>query len=72
MVPKPSVPIMLEKHFERGGGVQSVTFLSMKDTKMCTHCATCLLKITIVKLGNTLLWILLCISSKYRDEVVYL
>lgn len=47
MVPKPSVPIMLEKRFERGGGVQSVTFLSMKDTKMCTHCATCLLEITL-------------------------
>lgn len=30
MVPKPSVPITPETHFRRGGGVQSVTFLSMK------------------------------------------
>lgn len=30
MVPKPSVPITPETHFKRGGGVQSVTFLSMK------------------------------------------
>lgn len=30
MVAKPSVPITLETYFRRGGGVQSVTFLSVK------------------------------------------
>lgn len=30
VVPKPSVPITPETHFRRGGGVQSVAFLSMK------------------------------------------
>lgn len=72
VLPKPSVPITLVTCLKRGGGVQSVPFLSL-ESQYDVH-ALCHLPFKnsfVVKLGNPFLWILLCICSKNRDEVVY-